>query len=103
MASSKRCHSICVIVSIMNTPTSTSAGAVAIAGTSDSSGDRNRNGRKHRPATTATSPVRPPAEMPAADSIYVFAGLVPSGADTSAEKASTIIDWRMLRGLPCSS
>ena len=60
IASSNWCQWILPIGSIMNTPTRISAGAVAMDGTSDSSGARNRNGRKQSATTTATSPVRPP-------------------------------------------
>ena len=88
---------------IMKSPTSTRAGAVAMPGTSDSSGERNRKGRKSRAMTTATRPVRPPWATPAPDSMKVWAALVPSGAAIIEAKASTVIERLRLRGLPSLS
>ena len=50
----------------MSTPTTMSTGAVAYAGTMAASGARNRHGTKQSAVTTAVSPERPPALMPAA-------------------------------------
>src|SRR5688572_28438097 len=54
-------------------PTMTSAPAVACAGTTNASGPRNIAARYNAPVTTLASPVRAPAAIPAADSIYVVA------------------------------
>ena len=102
-ASSKRPQSILPTGAIMNSPTSTSAGEVAMPGTSDSSGDRNRNGRNSSAITSAVRPVRPPWATPAPDSIKVWAALVPSGAAIIEAKASTVIERLRLRGLPLAS
>ena len=69
MASSRRSHSIERTGFIIKAPTNTKGAAVAMEGITDKRGDRKKNGRKRRPATTDTSPVLPPCWIPAADSI----------------------------------
>ena len=51
---------------IMNKPTKKSMGAVDTTGTDESTGAKNINGKKSKPATTAVIPVRPPSSTPAA-------------------------------------
>lgn len=60
MASSSSSHLMRVTGFIIKTPTNTSGAAVATAGTIESKGEKKRNGKNKRPATTAVSPVRPP-------------------------------------------
>ena len=59
------------------TPTMMSTAAVAYGGTAATSGAMNRQGRKHRPVTTAVRPVRPPIRIPAMLSTYAVPGELP--------------------------
>ncbi|MNF88015.1 hypothetical protein D3C84_704960 [compost metagenome] len=62
-------QSICARLLIISTATNSSAGAVAKAGTAPARGAKNRLRRNSRATTQAVRPVRPPAAMPAADSM----------------------------------
>jgi hypothetical protein len=42
---------------------------LAMDGMSESRGEKNKKGRKSKPAVMAVSPVLPPAEIPTADSM----------------------------------
>ena len=68
-ASSGFFQSICVRGKIIKEPTSTKAMELAMDGISESKGEKNKKGRKSKPAVIAVRPVLPPAEIPTADSM----------------------------------
>ena len=103
IASSNWSHSISNTGFIIKTPTKTRAGAVAIVGIIDNKGERNKKGRKSKPATTETSPVLPPCWMPAADSIKLVVGDVPTIPEKVVAIASISKLFFILKGFPFSS
>ena len=77
-----------------------SAAAVASIGTMRMIGARKRNGKKSRPQTTATQPVRPPAPTPAPDSMYVVADEVEDAPPAIAASESTSSGLRISGSSP---
>ena len=65
-------------------------------------GAKNMNGRKRKPQTTATQPVRPPTPTPEADSMYVVADEVEAAPPATAASESTSSGLRISGSSPCS-
>src|SRR5688500_5591273 len=76
-------------------PTTTSALAVAAGGTTPASGATNIAARNSTPVTTDARPVRAPAAMPAADSMYVVADDALAAPPAIAASESTSSTRRM--------
>ena len=85
-------------------PTITRIGAVAALGIAETNGESTALRRKQTATTIEVSPVRPPAAMPAADSIYVVVLDVPISApiDVAVESANRALSILELKPLPFS-
>ena len=87
------------------TPTIIKAGDVAAAGTIPTNGKIRIERRKRTAVVTAVKPVRPPAEIPAADSTYVVVFEVPKMApiDVPIASAKSALSIFELKPVPFSS
>lgn len=77
MASAESFQLMFCTLLIIKKPTIINAGAVAKVGTAANKGVNNTESRNRAATTIDVKPLRPPADMPEADSIYVALGEVP--------------------------
>lgn len=70
-------------------PTSISVLPVAHGGIDANNGAKNSETKKHKPVTTAVSPVRPPSAIPALLSMNAVTGEHPSNEPSEMQRAST--------------